>query len=143
MAKQKNAKYVVDFDKPNPRFPPYRVKVDPNFVKRVVQVDADTVPGAEFYSETKWILPGSRAEIKLCESHTHAFGELLGFFGFNYDDIQDLGAEIEITIDNEKQLVTKSFAAFVPAGIQHGPVVIRNVVRPIFHVSAGPSGHYK
>jgi hypothetical protein len=143
MAKQKNAKYVVDYDKPNPKFPPYRVKVDPKFVKRVVQVDADTVPGAEFYSEAKWILPGSKAEIKLCESHTHTFGELLGFFGFNYDDIQDLGAEIEITIDNEKQVVTKSFTAFVPAGIQHGPVIIRNVVRPIFHVSAGPTKLYK
>ena len=143
MAKGKYAKYVVDKDKPNPKFPPYRAKVDPKFVKRVVQVDADTVPGAQFYSETKWILPGSKTEIKLCESHTHPFGELLGFFGYNYDDIQDLGAEIEITIDGEKHLVTKSFAAFVPAGIRHGPVIIRNCIRPIFHVSAGPTTHYK
>ncbi len=143
MAQKKNAKYVVDKDKPNPKFPPYRVKVDPNFVKRVVQVDADTVPGAEFYSEAKWILPGSKTEIKLCESHTHDFGELLGFFGFNYDNIKDLGAEIEITIDNEKNLVTDSFAAFVPAGVQHGPVIIRKAVRPVFHFSAGPTSRYK
>jgi len=53
------------------------------------------------------------------------------------------GAEIEITIDNEKHLVTKSFSAFVPAGVQHGPVIIRKAVRPIFHFSAGTTSQYK
>ena len=106
-------------------------------------MDTEVIPGAQFYGETKWILPGSKNEIKLCESHTHPFGELLGFFGFNYEDIQDLGAEIEITIDNEKHSVTKSFSAFIPAGVQHGQVIVRKTVRPIFHFSAGPTSQYK
>ena len=143
MHEGKNAKYVVDTPKKNAKYPSYRVKNDPKVVKPIVQVDADTVPGAEFYAETKWILPGDKKEIKLCESHTHNFGEMLGFFGYNYDDIQDLGAEIEITIDNEKHKVTRSFTAFVPPGVQHGPVIIRNIVRPIFHVSSGPTKVYK
>ncbi len=122
----KNAKYVVDKPKADAKYPPYRVKNDPKIVKPIVQVDADTVPGAEFYSETKWILPGSDKEVKLCESHTHDFNEVLGFFGFNYNNIVD-----------------RSFSACIPAGVQHGPVIIRNIKRPIFHVSSGPTGQYK
>jgi hypothetical protein len=144
MHKGKNAKYIVDYPKPNAKYPPYRVKNDPKVVKPVVQVDADTVPGAKFYAETKWIVPGgAKKEIKLCESHTHDFNEVLGFFGFNYDNIQDLGADIEITIDNEKNIVDRSFAACIPAGVQHGPVIIRNIKRPIFHASSGIAKHYK
>jgi len=139
----KNAKYGVDYPKKGFKYPPYRIENDPKIVKPVVQVDADTVPGAEFYAEAKWILPGSQKEVKLCESHTHNFNEVLGFFGYNYENIQDLGAEIEITIDNEKNIVDRSFSACIPAGVQHGPVVIRNITRPIFHASSGKASHYR
>jgi hypothetical protein len=143
MHKGRNAKYVMDIPKANAKYPAYRVKNDPAIVKPIVQVDADTVPGAEFYTETKWIVPGAKKEIKLCESHTHDFNEVLGFFGFSYDNIQDLGAEIEITIDGEKNIVDRSFAACIPAGVPHGPVIIRNIERPIFHVSSGKTSQYK
>ena len=134
----KNAKYGVDKPKENPA---YRTKVDPKRVKPIITVDADTVPGAEFYSDTKWILPGS-GDVKLCESHTHEFNEVLGFFGYNYDNIQDLGAELEITIDNEKNIVDRSFSACIPAGVQHGPIIVRNITRPIFFVSSGKASRY-
>ena len=143
MHKGKNAKYVVDTPKASAKYPSYRVKNDPKFVKPIVQVDADTVPSAEFYAEAKWILPGSGSEIKLCDSHTHNFTEVLGFFGFNYDNIQDLGAEIEITIDDEKNILDRSFSACIPAGVQHGPVIIRNIKCPIFHASSGPMARYQ
>jgi hypothetical protein len=143
MHKGRNAKYVVDTPKTNAKNPPYRVKNDFKSVKPIVQVDGDTVPGAEFYAEAKWILPGTAKEIKLCESHTHDFNEVLGFFGFNYDNIQDLGAEIEITIDNKKNIVDRSFCACIPAGVQHGPVIVRNITRPIFHASSGKTSQYK
>jgi len=139
----KNAKYAVDKAKANPEYSPFQTKADPKIVKPVVTADADTVPGAEFYAETNWILPGSKKDIKLCESHTHKFGEMLGFYGYNYDNIQDLGAEIEITIDNEKNMVDRSFAAYVPPGVQHGPIIVRNVVRPIFCVSSGRAPRYE
>jgi hypothetical protein len=145
MDEKKNAKYIVTSDKPNLKLPAYRLKMDPKFVKKFVHVDADTVPGAEFYSEAMWILPGDKSPKGMTQvnSHTHTWGELIGFFGFNYDDIQDLGAEIEFTVDNEKHIITKSFAAFIPAGIQHGPLIIRNVKRPVFHFMSGPTRRYE
>jgi len=140
----KYAKYAVQTPKKNAKYPSYRVKNDPSVVKPIVQLDADTVPGAEFYAETKWIVPGGdKKTVKLCEEHTHDFTEVLGFFGYNYDNIQDLGAECEIWIDGEKNIVDRSFSACIPAGVKHGPVILRNIRKPIFHVSSAKTGHYK
>jgi hypothetical protein len=141
----KNEKYMLTVDKANPVFPAFRHDMESRFVKRALQLDAETVPGAEFYSEAKWIVPGdtSKEGILLVDSHTHAFNELIGFFGYDYEDILDLGAEIEFTVDNEKHLITRSFAAFIPVGIQHGPLVIRNVRKPIFHMTAADTGAYE
>ncbi len=141
---KKNAKNMLTVDKANPVFPAYQHDMESKFVKRALQLDADTVPGAEFYSDAKWIVPGdaSKEGILMFDSHTHSFGELIGFFGFDYEDIQDLGAEIEFTVDNEKHVITKSFSAFIPAGVQHGPLVIRNVRKPIFHMTAADTERY-
>lgn len=145
MKEQKYAKNLLTADKADPVFPAFRHDKNSDFVKRVLQLDAETVPGAEFYSEAKWIVPGDKSKegITLVDSHTHTFGELISFFGFDYEDIQDLGAEIEFTVDNEKRIITKSFSAFIPAGIQHGPLIVRNVRKPIFHFTAADTDRYK
>jgi hypothetical protein len=143
MHQGKYAKYIVDYPKANIKDPPFRVKTDPKIVKPVVRVDGDTVPGAEFYAEAKWILPSDKKEIKICESHTHNYNEVLGFFGYNYDNIQDLGAEMEMTIDGETNIVDRSFCACIPAGVAHGPLIIRNIQRPIFYVYSAKTGAYK
>jgi hypothetical protein len=141
----KYEKNMLTVDKKNPVFPAYRHEGDSKFVKRILQLDGETVPGAEFYSEAKWIVPGDTSEegILLVDSHTHPFGELLGFFGYDYEDILNLGAEIEFTVDNRKHVITRSFAAFIPAGIQHGPLIIRHVVKPIFYMTAGDTAIYR
>ena len=133
----KNAKYAVDKPPAGGKRLSYEAEISPGIVKPVITVDSETVPGAQFHADTRWILPGAEGEIKLCDSHIHKYGEMLGFYGFNYENIQDLGAEIEITIDNEKNIVDRSFAAYVPPGVQHGPIIVRHVRRPIFWVSSG------
>jgi hypothetical protein len=145
MAEKKNAKYFIFKDKPHLKLPSYRHPLDPKSIKRVVHLDADAVPGAKFYCESAWILPGAQSQPRQnwVDAHTHKWAEFMGFFGFNYDDIHDLGAEIELTIDGEKHLITESFAAFIPAGIVHCPLNIRNVKRPIFHFTAGPCAIYE
>jgi hypothetical protein len=143
MPEKRLAKNILTADKKNAKYPAYRHKMDPKFVKRIVQLDGETVPGAKFYSEAMWIVPGSEKDITQIDSHTHTWDELVGFFGYNYDDIQDLGAEIEFTIDSKKYNITKSFCAFIPAGVQHGPLIIRNVTRPVMHFTAGPTSKYE
>jgi quercetin dioxygenase-like cupin family protein len=54
-----------------------------------------------------------------------------------------LGAEIEFTVDNQTYNITKSFLAYIPPGVQHGPLIIKNVKRPIMHYTAGPTAKYE
>jgi len=143
MTEKKYAKQFLMADKENVQYPPFRIPEDPKYIKRLVQLDKDTVPGTEFYSEAKWIMPGNSQPMKMSESHTHEFGEFIGFFAFNYNNIKDLGAEIEFTVDNETYTITEAFAAFIPKGIQHGPLIIRNVRYPIFCFTGGDTDTYK
>jgi hypothetical protein len=143
MAKLKYEKYFITKDKPRLKLPKYRHNYD--FIKRITYIDADTVPGAKFYNECMWILPGDKSKEGkvLADSHTHKFGQHLAFYVYDYNDIHDLGAEIEFTIDGEKHIIKESFSAFIPAGVQHGPLIIRNVTKPIFHFSSGATGKYE
>ncbi len=144
-APNKYKKNMLTSFQPNPELPSYRKKLDPEAVKPIVNLDADTVPGAEFYSEAMWIVPGDKSPkgITEYESHTHDWGEFIGFFGYNYENIKDLGGEIEFTVDNQKYIITESFAAYIPPGVQHGPLIIRHVKRPIMHFMAGPTKRYE
>jgi hypothetical protein len=150
MAELKYEKCFITADNPHYRFPSFRAPVDPRFVKRVTQVDPETVPGSEFFCETLWICPGFDKQPipagrrgNYWEEHTHEFGELIGFYGFSPEDVMDLGAEIEFWIDGEKQVITESFTSFIPAGIKHGPLSIRKITRPIVHFVACDAPDYK
>ncbi len=94
-----------------------------------------------------WILPGFGGKPdsnnpNFYQEHAHDFGELICFYGFNFENIMELGAEIELWIDGQKQVIKESFTAFVPAGIKHGPLTIRDVKRPIVHLIACDTGSY-
>jgi hypothetical protein len=142
MAERKFEKCFNTRPKAGLKLPPYRHDYD--FIRRITYIDADTVPGADFYNECMWILPDpSTKEGRVFkDAHTHTWGQYLGFYVYNYDDIHSLGAEIEFTIDGETHNITESFSAFIPAGIEHGPLIIKNVTLPIFHFAAGPCDIY-
>ena len=148
MSEQKYLKYFVFDDKKDLKLPSYRLNTDSEKIVRMTHVDTDTVEGATFYNEMMWILPGFGENYtddnpNFKEEHTHEFGELICFYGLNYDDIMDLGAEIEFTVDGETYTITESFTAFIPPGVKHGPLTIRNVTRPIAHMIACDTGAYK
>ena len=48
----------------------------------------------------------------------------------------------ELWLDGEKHIFTKSFAAYVPAGMKHCPLISRRIERPIFHFTVGPGKRY-
>jgi hypothetical protein len=145
MAEKKNAKYFIMADKPNLTYPSYRPKLDPKLFRKIAHLDVDVVDDTDFYSEAMWIVPGDAFNkgVTHVEAHSHSWGELIGFYGYNYDNIYDLGAEIEFTIDGKTYNITESFASFIPAGIEHGPLIIKNVKQPIMHFTAGPTLRYE
>ncbi len=134
-------KYIITQTKPNegPVLFLAKAHVPTKDVReRVLYLDDEVIKGA-FYMATTWFWkatgPGP-------EAHAHDFPEVLGFFGTNPEDVHDLGGEVELWIDGEKHLLTKTFMAYIPAGMKHCPLQVTKLYRPIFHFSTGPKSMY-
>ncbi len=75
--------------------------------------------------------------------HAHNdYDEYVGFMGSNPEDPHDLCGEVEFWLDDEKHILTKSCAVFIPKGLMHCPIYFRRVDRPIFYFSTAPSTTY-
>jgi hypothetical protein len=103
------------------------------FSKRILWIDNNVVPGS-FQMNTAWYhdIPEKNP---VFEEHVHEYDELIGFFGSNPEDPYDLGAELEVTIDGETHILTRTSLIFCPAGMKHMPLKFNRIDRPIFHFS--------
>ena len=129
MAESKYGKYVVtDLIIPEEK---KKIAADyAKYAKRILWMDENVVEGA-FHMNTAWYL---KATTTLEDKpHVHDTDEIIGFFGNDPNNPYDLGGEIEMWIEDEKHVITKSALLFVPAGIKHCPLILKRVDRPIFH----------
>ena len=135
----KYSKYVVTELKE----PEERKRIAPaynRYAKRILWMDEDVVPGA-FNMNASWYLKAAMTIDDV--PHTHDSDEIIGFFSNDASRPYDLGGEIEIWLEDEKQIITRSCMIFVPAGMVHCPLILRRVDRPIFHFTAVLAGRYK
>ena len=144
MAESKYAKYFVTQPKADQELPVYRQNYsfakESEFMTKVTFLDSEVVEGA-FHTEAVWFWPGD-VPSDSPDPHTHPFAEVLAFYGTNPDDVHDLGGEIELWLEDEKFIMTKSFLVFIPPGVKHCPFYIRRIDRPIFHYIATDAGKY-
>jgi hypothetical protein len=66
-------------------------------------------------------------------AHSHPYPEIIGFVGGDPKDADNLGGEGEVWMEDEQYLFNKSCLIYVPKGVRHGPIVIKNITRNIFH----------
>ena len=134
----KYGKYVITELKQ----PADRAKMTPlyeKYAKRILWMDKDVVPGA-FNMNTAWYLKaGPTLDDK---PHTHDHDEIIGFFSSDSTRQNDLGGVVEIYLEDELQVITKSAMIFVPAGMTHCPLYLRRIDRPIFHFTVVTTGVY-
>jgi hypothetical protein len=109
------------------------------YARRILWMDENVVEGA-FHMNTAWFINASTTTEN--EPHVHNSDEIIGFFGNNADDPYDLGGEVEIWLEDEKHILTKSSLLFIPAGMKHCPLILRRVDRPIFHFTVVTGGQY-
>jgi hypothetical protein len=138
MAKKWEKNFMTQ-DKPGFKYPPYE-HPNPGTTKRLAYIDETTVAGAEFGCENMWLMPGGPEEQKIMDANTQPYDRFFGFYAFNYDNIRDLCAEIEVYIGGEKHIVQRSGAMFIPAGLEVGPMTIRKITKPIFFTIEFPCG---
>jgi hypothetical protein len=138
MAKKYEKNFVTK-DKPGYKYPAY-LHPDAKTTKRLTYIDQDTVKGAEFGCENMWLLPGGAKEQKIMDANTQPYDRFFGFYAFNYDNIRDLCAEMEVNIGGEKHIVKRSGAMFIPANLEVGPLTFRNITKPIFFTIEFPCG---
>jgi hypothetical protein len=147
MVELKTSKYIITDVKADKLFPGERVgagripggkRMTPT---HVMWLDGEVIPGA-FCSECVWIWPECALEQPAAQAHTHTFTEVITFFGTNFADPRDLCGEVELWLDGEKHVMTKSFLAYIPAGMTHCPLIVRKVEKPIFHFTVGLGAEY-
>ena len=125
-------------DKPGFKYPAY---MHPNAktTKRLAYIDETTVKGAEFGCENMWLLPGGPKEQKIMDANTQPYDRFFGFYAFNYENIRDLCAEMEVYIGGEKHIVKKSGAMFIPANLEVGPLTSATSPSPSSSPSNSPA----
>lgn len=85
------------------------------------ELDADCSLGYHYVSKP----------ISFDDSHSHDFPEMLCFIGGDSRDVTDLGAEIEVTLGDEKHLINTAAVVSIPPNLQHCPIVFKKVERPL------------
>lgn len=138
MSESKYGKYIVT----DLIVPEEKKKIEAaysRYAKRILWMDENVVEGA-FHMNTAWYLKA--AETLEDKPHVHDADEIIGFFSNDPDDPYNLDGEIEMWIEDEKHIITRSALLFVPAGMKHCPLVLKRVGRPIFHFTTVPGGRY-
>ena len=159
MAESKYGKYIVTELKKDIKLPSFRPGevLEPakpgekRMMNHVIWMDSEVVPGS-FYSECVWFFPQQEItpeQLKKMSNgggsqfYIYSFEEIFIFFGTNFDDLYDLCGEIELWLEDEKFVMTKSFLAYIPAGMRHCPLKILRIDRPMFHFTLGPGQAYE
>ena len=125
-----------------PDFGAAKVNRYAEWATRILWMDENVVDGA-FQMNCSWYREPNPGDSGEAFSHTHDSDEIIGFYGDNWKEPYDLGAEIEFWLEDEMHLITSSAMIFVPAGMRHCPLILRKVDRPIFHFSVLTGGEYK
>jgi hypothetical protein len=134
MAGRKYEKHIVTSFAPGLDLPEWRGKPgEPTERSHFMMWLGDKVVKGSPYVEAVWLWPKATNPKGGFPQHVHEYDETIGFFGTDTKNVLDLGGEIELWIEDEKYLLTKSCLIFIPGGMKHCPIKFIRIDRPIFH----------
>lgn len=111
-------------------------------IKSTHLMTADEGVQKGFFSvDCTWLWSGAARE-PVGETHTHDFSHVIGIIGGHPADPHDLGGEITVWLDGNKEVFTRSVLIFVPAGVVHGPILFSKITRPVFFITIAMTGKY-
>ena len=135
MPKMKYGKYILYSTQTSPLHPPGSFPGTP-----LMNVTDKDIKGG-FYFECAWFT-GTISDNEVYKPHYHDFDEYIGMFGSNPEDWFNLCGEVELWLDDEKHIITKTCLVFVPKGLWHTPIIVRKLNRPMLFTSTAPVLEY-
>jgi hypothetical protein len=104
----------------------------------------DSVVKGSFGTGGSWMVSMTGTKpVQIELAHSHDCDETLGFAGSDVGNPDDLGGEIELWLDDEKLVITRSCLVFIPRGIKHCPMFVRRVDRPFFFFGSTVGENYE
>jgi hypothetical protein len=97
----------------------------------------DLLPGSNTYIEIGWIyeMPSPNPHIG---SHEHDYDEFVIHIGADPKHPEELGAEIEFVVGEDKLVIDKTSALYIPKGVKHGPLTWKKVDKPHLEIVVMP-----
>jgi len=146
MAESKYGKYIIknyltDEEKRARGRTPDERKPGVPFPRGLLWLDEKIVKDS-FYMEVVFLEPGARTTGEWVKPHTHDTHEIIGFVGTDVTNPHSLNSEVELWLEDEKQVITESCLVYVPKGLKHGPLTFVKVGTPIVHFSVLTGGQY-
>jgi hypothetical protein len=138
-------KYFISKTPPNPLHPQSRDRVS-DFAWRNLPISVNeelggTLPGA-FWIEPNIVVRTNEGGPDGTRPHAHDFDEYLLFMSFDPDDTENLGGEVELWMEEEKHIITKTTLVFIPRGIFHCPLYMRRVDKPFGFIAIANTPKY-
>jgi len=132
--------FVQELQEPaNMGTPEFR-EIYKKFANRILWIDSNVCPGA-FQMNTAWYFAVPERD-PIFDTHVHDYSELIGFYGSDPGDPYNLNGVIEFSVGGEAHRLTKSTLIFLPGGVEHNPMRIKEVDKPIFHFSVVMNPQY-
>jgi len=132
MTEKKYEKNIIYKTPPHPTHPK---DAYPSFELFAVH---DGVLKGAFCFTAAWVLEKGPEPMSDYKAHYHDMDEYLIFMGDNPDNYRELGAKIELWIENEKYIITESCAIFLPKKVPHCPLIMHEIDRPFLFCSTLP-----
>ena len=138
---KKYAKYIIE---QTPAPPNHERPADPEAAggSNVLYIDSELdgkIPNATYLNVALIAKPFSMG---VFQQHAHTFDEYVMFIGTNIAKPFDLDGIVEFWMEDEKYILTKTCAVFVPRTVYHCPFVFHEVNSPIIFIASAPATHY-
>ena len=75
-------------------------------------------------------------------AHSHDYDEVLGFIGSDPQNPHELYGEVEMWLDDEQYFIDKSSLVLCPKGVNHCPLRVVRVDKPILFLAMSMSTKY-
>jgi hypothetical protein len=105
--------------------------------RQSVWLDGSVVHGTIFAEAFWFVKPCKETEMRM-----HTSDELMIFIGNDPDDHENLNAEIELWIENDRLVLDQTSIVFIPAQAAHGRIEVRNLKKPVLCYSCLMNSSY-